>query len=244
VILEPMVFEEPRDDFLRRVKSACHRNGSLLIFDEMWTGFRLALGGAQERFGVQADLMCYSKAIANGMPLAVLAGRADVLRLCEKDVFFFTTFGGETLSLAAARATIRELRDRQVPEYLARQGRRLKSGYNDLAGELGMGYTRCIGADCRSLVTFDAARGDPLEVKSLLQQELFRRGILWSGFHNVSFSHSDGDVDYMLHAYREALPVLKDAVEGRNVRGALLGEPVEPVFRPTARFNLKPGVKV
>ena len=67
----------------------------------MWTGFRWALGGAQEFFGVTADLACYSKAIANGMPIAVLAGRADVMSLLDQHVFFFTTFGGEALSLAA-----------------------------------------------------------------------------------------------------------------------------------------------
>src|SRR5215468_6065182 len=189
-ILEPMIFDEPRDGFLDELKAVCGRNGTLLIFDEMWTGFRFALGGAQERFGVQADLMCYSKAIANGMPLAVLAGRADVMRLLERDVFFFTTFGGEALSLAAAKATIRELAARQVPEYLARQGRVLRDGYNDLARELDMPYTRAIGAECRSLVTFDPKAGDPLEIKSLVQQELFARGVLWSGFHNISFSHT------------------------------------------------------
>src|SRR5262252_7162375 len=125
-ILEPMIFDEPRDGFLHDLKDACRKNGTLLIFDEMWTGFRFALGGAQERFGVEADLMCYSKAIANGMPLAVLAGRGDVMRLCERDVFFFTTFGGEALSLAAAKATIQELATRQVPEFLARQGRKIR----------------------------------------------------------------------------------------------------------------------
>src|SRR5499427_3268619 len=137
-ILEPMVFDEPRHGFLQELKAACWQNGTLLIFDEMWTGFRLALGGAQERFGVQADLMCYSKAIANGMPLSVLAGRSDVMRLCEKDIFFFTTFGGEALSLAAAQATIHELRNRQVPAHLARQGRKLREGFNDLARDLSM----------------------------------------------------------------------------------------------------------
>src|SRR5262249_41612345 len=76
-ILEPMIFDGPRNGFLQELRAACRKNGTLLVFDEMWTGFRLALGGAQERFGVQADLMCYSKAIANGMPLAVLPGRAD-----------------------------------------------------------------------------------------------------------------------------------------------------------------------
>jgi glutamate-1-semialdehyde aminotransferase len=230
-ILEPMIFEEPRDSFLHELKDACRRNGTLLVFDEMWTGFRFALGGAQERFAVQADLMCYSKAIANGMPLAVLAGRADVMRLCEKDVFFFTTFGGETLSLAAAKATIQELRDRRVPAYLARQGRALRDGYNDLARELDMPYTRAVGAECRSLVTFDAAAGDPLEMKSLVQQELFARGVLWSGFHNMSFSHTEADIAHTLKAYREALGTLKRAVDAGGVRQALLGSPVEPVFR-------------
>jgi glutamate-1-semialdehyde aminotransferase len=236
-ILEPMIFDEPRDGFLHELKAACRKNGTLLIFDEMWTGFRFALGGAQEYFGVQADLMCYSKAIANGMPLAVLAGRADVMRLCEKDVFFFTTFGGEALSLAAAKATIHELRDRRVPACLARQGKLLREGYNALARDLEMPYTRAIGADCRSLVTFDGTAGNPLEMKSLVQQELFARGILWAGFHNLSFSHTDADIAHTLTAYREALIVLKQAVESGSVRQALLGSPVEPVFRRTSSVS-------
>ena len=239
-ILEPMIFDEPRDGFLHELKAACRRNGTLLVFDEMWTGFRFALGGAQEHFGMQADLMCYSKAIANGMPLAVLAGRADVMRLCEKDVFFFTTFGGEALSLAAAKATITELRDRRVPAYLARQGRVLRDGYNELARDLGMPYTRAVGAECRSLVTFDPKVGDPLEMKSLVQQELLARGILWSGFHNMSFSHTDTDVASALTAYRDALIVLKQAVDAGSVREALLGSAVEPVFRRTSSINMKP----
>src|SRR5262249_18467666 len=126
VILEPAVFEAPKPGFLEELKRLCHQRGALLIFDEMWTGFRLALGGAQQRFGVTADLACFSKAIANGMPLSALTGRADVMRLLEKDVFFFTTFGGEALSLAAARATIGELRGHGVPEQLDGRGSRLR----------------------------------------------------------------------------------------------------------------------
>jgi len=155
------------------------------------------------------------------------------MRLCERDVFFFTTFGGEALSLAAAKATIQELAARQVPAYLARQGRQIRDGYNALARDLDMPYTRAIGAECRSLVTFDPAAGHPLEMKSLVQQELLARGILWSGFHNMSFSHTDDDVADTLAAFREALIVLKEAVASGAVRDALLGSPVEPVFRKT-----------
>jgi glutamate-1-semialdehyde aminotransferase len=240
VILEPAVFEAPTDNFLQKLKGLCRKNGTLLIFDEMWTGFRLALGGAQEYFGIHADLACFSKAVANGMPLSILTGRRDVMQLLERDVFFFTTFGGEALSLAAAKATIEELRAHRVPHILAVQGKKLKHGFNAIASGLGIDYTRCQGLDCRTMVSFDPSAGNPLEMKSFVQQEMIRRGILWSGFHTLSFAHSDADILYTLEAYREVLPLLQKAVSGGNVRKHLLGEPVEPVFRRTGNFNMKP----
>src|SRR5262249_42333624 len=132
VILEPMVFEHPKPGFLAELKALCEARGVVLVFDEMWTGFRWALGGAQEAYAVVPDLATFSKAMANGMPISVVCGRADVMRLCEKDVFFFTTFGGEALSLAAAKATIHELRDKRVPQHLAKMGKHLRDGVDDL----------------------------------------------------------------------------------------------------------------
>jgi len=241
VILEPTVFEAPRDAFLLEIKRICASAGALLIFDEMWTGFRLALGGAQERFGVDADLACFSKAIANGMPLSVLTGKREVMELLERDVFFFTTFGGEALSLAAAKATLDEMRENGVPAQLAHQGKKLREGYNAIASTLGLPYTRCVGFDCRTLVTFDAGPGaSPLAMKSLVQQELLKRGILWGGCHNLSYSHTDADIQHTLAAYREVLPILGAAVAANAVHEALRGEPVEPVFRKVSGFNLKP----
>jgi glutamate-1-semialdehyde aminotransferase len=186
------------------------------------------------------DLACFSKAVANGMPLAVLTGRRKVMSLLDKAVFFFSTFGGEALSLAAARETILELQDEDVPAHLARQGRKLRHGYNEIASELGLAWTRCSGLDARSIVTFDASAGDPLEIRSLVQQEMLKRGVLWNGFHNLSFSHSDGDVAYTLAAYGEVLPLVRAAVESRTVRESLRGEPVEPVFRKTTGFHTRP----
>ncbi len=243
VILEPFVFEAPKDNFLQKLRDICTKNGTLLIFDEMWTGFRIALGGAQEYFGVKADLATFSKAVANGMPIGILVGRKDVMNVLEKDVFFFTTFGGEALSLAAAKATITELKEKNVPAYLSKQGKKLKDGYNKIVEELKMPYTKCIGYECRSLMTFDPSAGNPLEMKSLVQQEMIKRGILWGGFHNMSFSHTDEDVEYTLKAYRDVLPILKKAVVEKNVSGYLKGEPVEPVFRKVSNFNTKPKKK-
>jgi len=244
LILEPVTFEPPREDFLARLKELCAARGVLLIFDEMWTGFRLALGGAQQRFGVTADLACFSKAVANGMPLSVLTGRADVMKLCERDVFFYSTFGGEALSLAAAGATLRELQRRDVPGYLDTLGTRLREGYNALADELGLPFTRCVGYGCRTLVTFTPPQGvpggDALVMKSFVQQELLTHGVLWNSFHNLSAAHTGGDVDLVLGAYREVLPRLRAAVEAGTLPALLRGEPVEAVFRRTTNFNMKP----
>lgn len=232
LIMEPFVFDEPENNFLHEVAELCKANGTLLIFDEMWTGFRVAVGGAQEYFGITPDLAVYSKAVANGMPVAFLTGRKDVMSLFEEEVFFFTTFGGEALSLAATIATIEEMQEKNVPKYLAKVGNALKTGYNKIAEELGMSHlTGCKGFDCRTMVYFNEEGGNPLIQKSFVQQEMIKRGILWSGFHNVCFSHTDEDVQYTLDAYRDVLPLLKTAIENDNLEEQLRGEPVQAVFR-------------
>lgn len=244
IILEPMVVEEPRNNFLQDLRSICSDRGIILIFDEMWTGFRLALGGAQEYFGVRADLCTFSKAIANGMPLSVLTGRREIMNLLEEEVFFFTTFGGETLSLAAAKATIMELMKQRVPEDLAIKGKQLQSSINSIAQLRGMDYLRCVGEPCRTMIAISPSAGDPLEIKTFIQQELLRNGILWSGFHNLCYSHTLEDIEYTIQAYGEVLTVLDNAVRCGKVRSLLQGKVLEPVFRRTGNFNIKPKVAV
>jgi glutamate-1-semialdehyde aminotransferase len=240
IILEPVVFTEPKDNFLHKLGELCEEKGIVLIFDEMWTGFRMALGGAQEYFGITPDLATYSKAVANGMPISILTGKRKIMDLANEDIFFYTTFGGEALSLAAAKATIKELADKNVTKFLNDQGRKLKDGYNEIAQKLGMSYTKAIGYNWRSMAAFDESGGDPLIQKSIMQQEMIKRGILWQGFHNMSFSHSDADVDYTLQALEQSLSVLKNAVENNKLKETLRGEPVQPVFRKVDNFNMKP----
>lgn len=232
VILEPFIFEAPKDNFLEKVQALCQANGTLLIFDEMWTGFRVAVGGAQEYFGITPDLAVYSKAFANGMPIALLTGRKDVMQLFVKDVFFYSTFGGEALSMAAAMATIHEMIDKNVPTALAAKGKKLKEGYNALAAKHDLtSITTCQGFDCRTIITFNASAGDPLILKSFVQQEMIKRGILWGGFHNVCFTHTDEDITKTLTAYEEVLPLFATALKENNVAEQLKGKPVEAVFR-------------
>ena len=240
IILEPVVFDAPKDGFLQKLRDICDEKGIVLIFDEMWTGFRIALGGAQEYFGIKADIATFSKAVANGMPLSIITGRRDIMRAVESEVFFYGTFGGEALSLAAAKATIEEMRNCDVQGHLDRMGKMLKDGYNEIASSLKMDYTSAKGYNFRSLMTFDAKASNPLILKSYVQQEMIKRGILWGGFHNMSFSHTENDVNYTLEVYREVLPMLKKAVENANAGELLKGDPVEPVFRKVGNFNMKP----
>ncbi len=241
LILEPFIFEAPKPGFLKELAEVCKANGTLLIFDEMWTGFRIAIGGAQEYFDVKPDLAVYSKACANGMPIALLTGRADVMELFNSEVFSYTTFGGEALSLAACIATINELIDKNVPKYLDEKGALMKDGYNQIAIETGMDiYTRCVGYNCRSMVTFTPEAGNGLEVKTLMQQEMIKRGVLWAGFHNMCYSHSDEDINYTLATYREVLPIVKEAILSGNIKQYLKGEVLEAVFRKVSNYNIKP----
>jgi glutamate-1-semialdehyde 2,1-aminomutase len=133
-----------------------------------------------------------------------------------------------------------------VPASLDAKGERLKLRYQRLAADLDLDFTRCQGLGCRTLVSFEskgrATAADPLEMKSLVQQELVRRGVLWQGFHNLSYAHDEADIDHLFGAYREALLVLKRALDAGDLRGALLGEPVEPLFRKVSGFHTKPAI--
>lgn len=232
VIMEPMGIQEPADGFLQRVQELAHQQGALLIFDEIVTGFRLSLGGAQEYLGVIPDLACFGKAMANGYPLSALVGRGDVMELLD-EVFFSFTFGGEALSLAASIATIKEMREHNVITHLWSQGRKLKDGYNVLAREFGVeNSTRCQGLPPHTIITFNGNNeADSLALESLFQQECIKRGVLYYGGHNTCYSHSDQDIDHTLRVYRTVLDILAQAIQEGDFLERLEGKPVEPVFR-------------
>jgi glutamate-1-semialdehyde aminotransferase/spore coat polysaccharide biosynthesis protein SpsF (cytidylyltransferase family) len=235
VIMEPVGVTEPKDQFLHKVKQLAHKHGALLIFDEIVTGFRMALGGAQEYFGVTPDLACFGKALANGFPLAAVVGARQFMKLFD-DVFFSFTFGGEAVSLAAAIATIQELQEKNVIAHLWQQGKTLQDGYNVLAGACGLSaVTQCVGYAPRTLMTFqDAERCSALLQRSLLQQELVKRKVLFLAGANIMFTHTDADVEHTLRAYCVALEYLAEAVNSRNPQAYLEGEVIQPVFRRVA----------
>lgn len=229
VILEVGV-DDPEPGFLEAVKAETHRAGAVLVFDEIVTGFRFAIGGAQERYGVTPDLACLGKAIANGLPLSAVVGRRDLMESFDR-VFFSGTFGGETLALAAAKATIDEIVAGGVIEHIWRQGERLRAGLAEAIAGNGL-EIELLGQPPRSALAFRRQGVDWPSLRGLFLQETVRRGVLFGGPILTTYSHEDEDIERTLEVCAEALAVLRVAVESDSVDRRLDGPPPGTVFRP------------
>ena len=229
---------EPAPGFLAGVRELCDRHGTLLVFDEMITGFRWAAGGAQAVYGVTPDLSCWGKAMANGFPLSALAGRREYmerggLRTDADRVFLLsTTHGPETASLAAFRAVVAAYRTEDPVARMEHAGRRLTAGVRAAVAEAGLtDHIRVIGRpSCLVFVTGDADGVPSQAYRTLFLQELLRRGVLGQSFV-TSAAHGDDDIDATVAAVRDALPTYRYAVDAGSVAGLLQGRPVAPAIR-------------
>ena len=256
VIMEPLTILEPacyglkncknkscrkfcKRNFLSEVKKMAHHYGALLIFDEIITGFRFSLGGAQELTGVTPDLATFAKAISNAIPLSAVVGKKEYMSSLKKTFFSFT-YGGDCIGLAAAKACIPKIEREKVPLHLDIIGKLLKDGFNNLAKSHKLEeYVECIGYPCRTIISFNGrGKYNDLEIKSYFQQELFRRGILWAAYHSLSWSHNEKDIKKTLKAFDEIMGLFKKIIlTNLKLRNLIEGLPVRPVFRQVADFN-------
>lgn len=232
VILEPMNVTEPAPGFLEGVKRLAHEHGALLVFDETITGFRYALGGAQQLFNVTPDLATFGKGLANGYPVSAIAGRRDVMKLME-EIFFSFTFGGEALSLAAAKATLTKLKSQPVVETLRARGQAIQQGVRRILEAGGLGDIFSIsGHPTWTFLNIRDARGaTSFEIKTLWMQEMLQRGILSVGSHNVNYAHTQADIEALLQAYADVLPMIGRVLDQGGLRAALRCEPLVPLFK-------------
>ncbi|MBO1513355.1 aminotransferase class III-fold pyridoxal phosphate-dependent enzyme [Metabacillus bambusae] len=232
VILEPMNIIKPENDFLQKVKELTHKNGALLIFDETVTGFRFANGGAQEYFGVTPDLATFGKGMANGYPISAVVGKKEIMTLMN-EIFYSFTFGGETLSLAASLATLSKLQNEPVIETIINQGEVVLNGIRELIKKHNIDHILSIsGHPAWSFLSFkDVNNTSQWEIKTLFLQEVFARGILTLGTHNISYSHSKSDINQLLSTYDEVFAILKKAVHESKVDKYLKCQPLTPLFK-------------
>ena len=231
VIMEPTVFDPPKNDFLKKVKKITHQNDSLLIYDEILTGFRFANGGGQEYFGVTPDMATFAKGIANGMPLGAIVGKTEFMKIFE-EVFVSTTYGGETLSLAACVATINEFEKNDVCGHLWVIGNMIKEKFNQLASEYKLN-AECVGFPPRMKLLIKDQKGeDSLLYKSLFLQEMIEKGIfMHPNAILLSYSHSKENIEYTLTVMNDALKNLSQAIQEDNVQKLLRGNVAKQVIK-------------
>jgi glutamate-1-semialdehyde 2,1-aminomutase len=240
VILEAETTVAPAPGFLEGLQELIRRNGAVFILDEMITGFRWHLGGAQTYYGLRPDLSTFGKAIANGFSLSALVGRRDLMERGglshHKDRVFLlsTTHGAETSSLAAALETMRIYRKEGVIEQLYAQGERLRRGIERAITSHHLeGYFAVLGKEPNLVyATRDEDKKPSQAFRTLFLQETIKRGLLMPSLV-VSFSHSDRDIDRTVDGIGEAFVVYRKALED-GVDKYLVGRPVKQVYR---RFN-------
>ena len=232
VIMEPMNVAWPDKGFLQSVKDLTHQYDSVLIFDETVTGCRLAKGGAQELFDVTPDLANFGKGLANGLPLSAVLGRKEIMLKME-DIFFSGTFGGETLSLSAAKAVLKKIQEGSVIDKLLAIGNLVLTGVQSLIDKYNVNdLIQISGHPSWTILSFsDGVHFTSLEIKTLFLQEMFKRGILIISTHNISTSHTNEDVSKLLQAYDEVLPIIAKAVNENMMSELLEVEALEPLFK-------------
>jgi glutamate-1-semialdehyde 2,1-aminomutase len=240
IVLEAEKETPPARDFLKKLLELCHREGALLILDEMITGFRWNNGGAQAYYGITPDLSTFGKALGNGFSVSALAGRREIMRLGGLDhdrsrVFLLsTTHGAESHALAAGIEVMRIYQSEPVVETLWGQGAKLKDGIVSAIAELKLeAHFRLAGKPCCLVyATLDADKRPSQEFRTLFLQETIKRGLLATSLI-VSYSHSDEDIRKTIEIIHASLSVYRKALE-EGIGKHLVGRPVKPVMR---KFN-------
>src|SRR5258708_4211052 len=232
VILEPMNINEPQAGFLQGVKQLARDHGAVLIFDETITGFRFASGGAQALFGVTPDLATFGKGLANGYPISAVVGRREIMKLME-EVFFSFTFGGEALSLAAAKATLLKLKSDPILDTMRTRGIEVIDGTRGIIESHELGDVFSVsGHPTWSFLSIRDSRGHTaFEIKTFLMQELHQRGLLSVGTHNISYAHSKADIAALIGAYADVLPTIGKLLDADALRTTLRCKPLVPLFK-------------
>lgn len=232
VIMEPMNIAWPNETFLEEVKRITEANDSVLVFDETITGFRFEKGGAQKLFGVTPHLATLGKGMANGYPLSAIVGRKDIMMLMEK-IFYSGTFGGETLSLASAKAVMNMINEKDVIKKINDLGVQIIEGVEKLLVKHKLEKMLSISGhpSWTFLNILDVSPYNLYEIKTYILQELFLKGILSIGTHNISYSHTEENVVRLLEVYDELFEKVQSVLVNKNLEKVLQATPLEPLFK-------------
>jgi glutamate-1-semialdehyde 2,1-aminomutase len=239
VISEPIRSDGIPENYLQNLINLCHKYGALYIMDEMISGFKVDFPGAFSKFKVTPDLATWGKGIANGFSFCALTGKREIMELGginnegkEKVFLISSTHGGETHSLAACMATIKEYKDKNVIEHLHSIGNGIWKGCQKIINQNKIeDYVQVTPCDWFPIFTFrDRNKNISLPFRTLFQQEMIKRGMLFQSSFTPCFSHTFSDVELFIDAFKNSIPVYTQALDV-GWEKLLLGKPVKPVFR-------------
>jgi len=219
IVMEPIRSQEPEPGFLEGVRDASRRNGAVLIFDEISSGWRLNTGGAHLLYGVRPDMAVFAKALSNGYPMAAIIGVGDVMQAFQS-TFVSSTYWTEKIGPVAALATIRKHRRFDVPKHLVHMGNLVKAGWRKAAERTGL-RIKVGGIPPMASLTFDYPNGQ--EARTLLTQLMLDQRFLAAGAFYASYSHQLHHVENYLRAVEEAFAVVAAAIEANDVQRLLKG---------------------
>ena len=233
VILEPIQSNGPKEGYLAGVKELAHKYGAILIFDEVVSGFRYALGGASELFHVTPDLAAFGKGMANGYAISAVAGRKDLLEQIEHGVFVSTTFGGDSIPMAASLATIKILEQPGFYEKLTKVGEIQRNGIVELINKYNLNDVLSVsGMSAHAGVAFEGHGSlNYLDIQSVYSQTMIENGILVFAIYNLSGSHTEKEAERYLDATDKAFALIRKVVDNDSLEGILKGGKVDPVFK-------------
>lgn len=233
VILEPIQSNGPKEGYLEGVKELAHKYGAILIFDEVVSGFHYALGGAQELFGVSPDLVSFGKGMGNGYPISAVAGRRDLLEQISEGVFISTTFGGDSIAMAASLATLKLLEKPGYYEHINKIGTMLLNGIQEKIDKYQLAEVVSVsGMPAHGGVAFDGHGSlSYLDIQSIYSQEMLKKGIYVFAIYFLNQHHTEKEVQQYLDATDAAFAQIKKAIEQDSLDGILFGGKVNPVFK-------------
>lgn len=233
VILEPIQSNGPKEGYLNGVKELAHKYGAILIFDEVVSGFHYALGGAQEVFGVSPDLVAFGKGMANGYPISAVAGRKELLEQIEQGVFVSTTFGGDSIAMAAALATLKILSKPGFYDYINKIGTMIRDGIQERIDKYDLNDILSVSgmpAHC-GLAFEDYGSLSYLDIQSVYSQTMIQNGILVFAIYFLNSHHTEAEAKAYLDATDKAFALIRQAVDKDSVEDILIGGKVDPVFK-------------
>jgi len=240
LIMEPVKFDPPKDNFLHKVADLCREHGVLLILDEMVSGFKWSMTGAHNYFGVQADMSTWGKGIANGFSACALTGRAEIMELggiraegSDKLFLISSTHGAESTGLAAMLATIEAFKAHNMIESNWTRGDVLKQRLEKIIKNHNLeSYLKVMGYPCLFVVSCLNSLGQADDFyRTLMMQEMIARGVLFQGMFYPTWSHQQSEIDHIVMAFDESCIVYKRAIEIGTTDSLLIGRPAKPVFR-------------